>query len=239
MFDWKKSFALVLTSVLSASSTAVAEIAYKTNSDGSVSLEGNLPINRIAERSLKQGNVSIHGSTLELTDVGNDYSYSPVLLSGRIVKSAVTTSGGAVSIDGMIYFDGGVWLKDIDDPRAVEFAFYDGGFLRGRISGIVKDSVVMDCFGRKDELKLHEVTDLRSPRAYHFSIRNRSEMTVKTSMPPVRLAPMSINPRRGNEDDSLTELMNDPDLEGPSIFRPADAVRQIFRPPPRAAGIDF
>src|SRR5262249_42550325 len=154
-------------------------------------------------------------------------------------KSAVTTRGGTVNVDGMVYFDGGAWLKDIDDPRAVEFAFYDGGFVRGRISGIVKDSVFMDCFGRKDELRLREVTDLRSPRIYHFSIRNGSEMTVRASMPPVRLAPISINPRREHDDDSLDELMNDPDLEGLSIFRPVDAVRQIFRPPSRAAGIDF
>lgn len=235
---WKNSCALLLAAVLSASSVDAAQIEYKTNSDGSVSIEGNVSISRIAERNLSHGNVSVHDSIVELTDVGNDYSYSAVLLSGKIVKCAVTTQGGAVTIDGMIYFDGGTWLRDIDDTRAIEFAFYEGGFLRGRITAITKAAVAMDSAGRREEIKLRDLIDMRSPRIYNFSIRNKSEMVARASMPLNRLAPLSINPHKKNADDPLSELMDDPDLEGLSIFRPANPLPQTIRHSWGAAGFE-
>ncbi len=136
----------------------------------------------------------------------------------------MTISGHRADISGIMYFDGGEWLASIDDPSAVDFAFFEKGFARGHIAHVNDDSVVFDKFGHRQEFKLDDIKELRSPRAYTFNISatadaipsqnaafkaEANEISLKETIPLRSLSPLSVNPHKKDDDDLDLDLSGD------------------------------
>ena len=154
-----------------------------------------LPVANIGNYLLPDGQISVTGQLVEVGAVPEWLFDRHTILTGTLIRldlgatptstqaanpasamSAAAPQGNAQAVassrlDGLVYFNGGDWLKNLRTSRiseTVEAA--DGNTYVGRISTVTADSLSIDTLpGQTRTLALANVKNIVSPFSYRFS----------------------------------------------------------------------
>jgi hypothetical protein len=156
-----------------------------------------LPVANIGNYLLPDGQISVSGQLVEVGAVPEWLFDRHTILTGTLIRldlgaspaataaSAATTPSNGVNappqgsapgvpssrLDGLVYFTGGDWLKNLRTSRiseTVEAA--DGNTYVGRISAVTADNLSIDTLpGQTRTLALANVRNIVSPFSYRFS----------------------------------------------------------------------
>ena len=188
-----RSLALSLALALQFSSLpALASLVEMKQAEGKpVQASLALPVANIGNYLLPDGQISVSGQLVEVGAVPEWLFDRHTILTGTLIRldlgatpaataaatptpSATQGSAQAVAssrLDGLVYFSGGDWLKNLRTSRiseTVEAA--DGNTYVGRISTVTADNLSIDTLpGQTRTLALANVKNIVSPFSYRFS----------------------------------------------------------------------
>ncbi|MDQ5933704.1 MAG: hypothetical protein QG574_1002, partial [Cyanobacteriota bacterium erpe_2018_sw_21hr_WHONDRS-SW48-000092_B_bin.40] len=192
-----RSLALSLALALQFSSLpALASLVEMKQAEGKpVQASLALPVANIGNYLLPDGQISVSGQLVEVGAVPEWLFDRHTILTGTLIRldlgatpaataAATPTNAATPSInqgsaqavassrlDGLVYFNGGDWLKNLRTSRiseTVEAA--DGNTYVGRISTITADNLSIDTLpGQTRTLALANVKNIVSPFSYRFS----------------------------------------------------------------------
>lgn len=192
-----RSLALSLAFALQFSSLpALASLVEMKQAEGKpVQASLALPVANIGNYLLPDGQISVNGQLVEVGAVPEWLFDRHTILTGTLIRldlgatSAPTQAASPAStmnssspqgsaqavassrLDGLVYFNGGDWLKNLRTSRiseTVEAA--DGNTYVGRISTVTADNLSIDTLpGQTRTLALANVKNIVSPFSYRFS----------------------------------------------------------------------
>jgi hypothetical protein len=162
---------MLIVTTLPASAASLL-FAADGQSSGSGSLEGSLPLKKLGGLSLPRGHVAIHGNQIEITIIPEWQFSRQVVLRGSVLDSDAAVKEGVVTAHGVAFFTDGDWLQYLDNRSNRETVVTKAGSsLVGRIVGVDDNALSFeDLTGKSSNVELTSVSDLRSPRAYKFTI---------------------------------------------------------------------
>ncbi|MFA6208505.1 MAG: hypothetical protein WCT03_05300 [Candidatus Obscuribacterales bacterium] len=127
-----------------------------------------LPAASIGSMLLPDGQISVSGQLVEVGAVPEWLFDRHTVLTGTLIRLDVGTGS---KLDGLVYFNGGDWLKNLRQGRiseTVEAA--DGNTYVGRISTVTSENLSIDTLpGQTRTLALANVRNIVSPYSYRFS----------------------------------------------------------------------
>lgn len=127
-----------------------------------------LPAASIGSMLLPDGQISVSGQLVEVGAVPEWLFDRHTVLTGTLIRLDVGTGS---KLDGLVYFNGGDWLKNLRQGRiseTVEAA--DGNTYVGRISTVTSENLSIDTLpGQTRTLALANVKNIVSPYSYRFS----------------------------------------------------------------------
>ncbi len=140
-----------------------------------------LPVANIGNYLLPDGQISVNGQLVEVGAVPEWLFDRHTILTGTLIRldlgaTPAISQGSAQAVassrlDGLVYFNGGDWLKNLRTNRiseTVEAA--DGNTYVGRISTVTADNLSIDTLpGQTRTLALANVKNIVSPFSYRFS----------------------------------------------------------------------
>ncbi len=135
------------------------------------SLSCTVPVEAIGKLTLRKGLVSIQGNRVQVQSSADDYLAPNQALTGFLVKVEAETEAIPPHITGLVYFQAGESLKEIDDPAAPDLIFKHDGATSGRIMSVDGGEMqVALANGSSLKLSLSTIKFVRSPRAFLFTI---------------------------------------------------------------------
>jgi len=192
-----RSLALSLALTLQfASLPALASLVEMKQAEGKpVQASLALPVANIGNYLLPDGQISVNGQLVEVGAVPEWLFDRHTILTGTLIRldlgatpastqaaaptnatNPAISQGSAQAVassrlDGLVYFNGGDWLKNLRTSRiseTVEAA--DGNTYVGRISTVTADNLSIDTLpGQTRTLALANVKNIVSPFSYRFS----------------------------------------------------------------------
>ena len=140
-----------------------------------------LPVANIGNYLLPDGQISVNGQLVEVGAVPEWLFDRHTILTGTLIRldlgaTPAISQGSAQAVassrlDGLVYFNGGDWLKNLRTSRiseTVEAA--DGNTYVGRISTVTAENLSIDTLpGQTRTLALANVKNIVSPFSYRFS----------------------------------------------------------------------
>lgn len=167
--------ALALNIPLSSLAALASAVEMKQPQGKSVQASLALPVASIGSMLLPDGQISVNGQLVEVGAVPEWLFDRHTVLTGTLIRldlgAGATSANTNSRLDGLVYFTGGDWLKNLRRSRiseTVEAA--DGNTYVGRISTVTSDSLSIDTLpGQSRTLALANVKNIVSPYCYRFS----------------------------------------------------------------------
>ncbi|CAN5298960.1 hypothetical protein BH11CYA1_BH11CYA1_22320 [soil metagenome] len=187
--------ALLALSLQFSTLTASASPVEMKQADGKpVQATLALPVPSIGSMLLPDGQISVNGQLVEVGAVPEWLFDRHTVLTGALIRldlgaaavavappaagaaSNLPSAGTAVSspqsrLDGLVYFNGGDWLKNLRRNRISETVeALDGNSYVGRISTVTANDLTIDTLpGQSRTIALANVKNIVSPFAFRFS----------------------------------------------------------------------
>ncbi len=192
--QFARLFALASITLLLPLSAMAAPVELKQAADGKAAQGAlALPVSSIGSLLLPSGQITVQGQNVEVgavpewlfdrhtvlkgvliqLDVAGLAGAAPVapttIAAGATTPTAATAAASALS--GLVYFNGGDWLKNLRRGRAKEtIETADGQIYQGQISGVTRDQIAIDVLpGQSKNIALANVKNIVSPYSYRFS----------------------------------------------------------------------
>ena len=171
----KSSLSLALSLALNLQLSSLAALAspveMKQAEGKPVQATLALPVASLGSMLLPEGQISVNGQLVEVGAVPEWLFDRHTVLTGTLIRLDLGAGTPSGRLDGLVYFNGGDWLKNLRPNRiseTVEAA--DGNSYVGRISTITTDSLSIDTLpGQTRTLALANVKNIVSPYCYRFS----------------------------------------------------------------------
>ncbi len=185
--QFARSFALASMTLLLPLSALAAPVELKQAADGRAAQGAlALPVSSIGSLLLPSGQITVEGQNVEVGAVPEWLFDRHTVLKGVLVQLDVAGPAGATAptapttptattassaLSGLVYFNGGDWLKNLRRGRAKEtIETADGQTYQGQITGITKDQIAIDLLpGQSKNIALANVKNIVSPYSYRFS----------------------------------------------------------------------
>ncbi len=150
--------------------TPLVYMAPTENQNGS--FQGELPIKRIGSLQLPKAVVQFAGEQVNVLAVPDWLFDRSLVLSGPLVKAQVDMQGQSSNVHGLVYFLEGLWLTNLGSATAIDVIdTVSGEQLRGRIRSVLDNAFAFKPDnGPMRRLPFADIKNIRSPRAYVFSI---------------------------------------------------------------------
>lgn len=183
--------ALTLNLQLSGLAALASAVEMKQSEGKPVQASLALPAASIGSMLLPEGQISVNGQSVEVGAVPEWLFDRHTVLTGTLIRldlgagttSSISSSGSSSSVaasgsgtantrlDGLVYFTGGDWLKNLRRSRISETVeAVDGNTYVGRISTVTPSSLSIDTLpGQTRTLALANVKNIVSPYSYRFS----------------------------------------------------------------------
>jgi hypothetical protein len=155
-----------------SSLAALASLVEIKQADGKP-VEGSLalPVASLGSMLLPEGQISVNGQLVEVGAIPEWLFDRHTVLTGTLIRLDLGAGTTSARLDGLVYFNGGDYLKNLRRNRiseTVEAA--DGNTYVGRISTITSNSLSIDTLpGQTRTLALANVKNIVSPYCYRFS----------------------------------------------------------------------
>jgi hypothetical protein len=138
---------------------------------GTGSTEVALPMEKLGSVPVPRGRLLIRGNVAELSYIPEWQFDRHPALAGPVLDTQLSTSSRGNIISGLIFFNSGEWLHYYDNPAALETVESGAQSVSGHIESVQNGAITIQTLGgRAQTLPLTEVTAIRSPRAFRFSI---------------------------------------------------------------------
>jgi len=133
-----------------------------------------LPVVSIGSLLLPSGQITVDGQNVEVGAVPEWLFDRHTVLTGVLIQldvAGAAASPAATSLNGLVYFNGGDWLKNLRRGRAKEtIETADGQTYQGQIVSVTKDQISIDTLpGQSRNIALANVKNIISPCSYRFS----------------------------------------------------------------------
>jgi len=156
---------------LCAVSAHAASIKFipQVNTNGGAII-GRIPIEKFGKLDLPRGRAYFKSNIVEITAIPEWQFDREIVLSGPILKSWSAVEGNTATINGIAYFQDGEWLKyiDVNKPdQVITAANVFSGQITAMKSGLLE---VTQESGSTVQVKIADVQQIVSPRAYKFSV---------------------------------------------------------------------
>jgi len=164
------SLMLVFAIMCAPLSAVAAQLSFTptTGNFGTVSLK--MPIQKIGSVEIPRGRIAIKGNTIEVTMIPEWMFDRQVALSGPVLRAVSSVTDSRSVVVGIAYFQEGPWLKYIDDPNRPDTVVTSNGTLTGKIVSADNDAITFEHDGKQESIPIANLHDVRSPRAYTFTI---------------------------------------------------------------------
>lgn len=167
--------ALTLNLQLSGLAALASAVEMKQSEGKPVQASLALPAASIGSMLLPEGQISVNGQFVEVGAVPEWLFDRHTVLTGTLIRldlgAGTTSASTSTRLDGLVYFNGGDWLKNLRRSRiseTVEAA--DGNTYVGRISAVTPSTLSIDTLpGQTRNLALANVKNIVSPYCYRFS----------------------------------------------------------------------
>jgi hypothetical protein len=163
--------ALTLNLQLSGLAALASPVEMKQAEGKPVQATLALPVASLGSMLLPEGQVSVNGQLVEVGAVPEWLFDRHTVLTGTLIRLDLAAGATSARLDGLVYFNGGDYLKNLRRSRiseTVEAA--DGNTYVGRISTITSNSLSIDTLpGQTRTLALANVKNIVSPYCYRFS----------------------------------------------------------------------
>jgi hypothetical protein len=131
---------------------------------------GRIPIEKFDKLTLPRGRAYFKSNIVEITAIPEWQFDRQIVLSGPILKSWSAVQGNTATINGIAYFQDGDWLKyiDVNKPDQVVTT---GDVFSGQITAMKSGFIeVTQDSGSTVQVKIADIQQIISPRAYKFSV---------------------------------------------------------------------
>lgn len=165
------ALALALNLQFSSLAALASTVEIKQADGKPVQVSLALPVASIGSMLLPDGQISVNGQLVEVGAVPEWLFDRHTVLTGTLIRLDLGAGATSARLDGLVYFNGGDYLKNLRRNRiseTVEAA--DGNTYVGRISTITSNSLSIDTLpGQTRTLALANVKNIVSPYCYRFS----------------------------------------------------------------------
>jgi hypothetical protein len=131
---------------------------------------GRIPVEKFGKLDLPRGRAYFKSNIVEITAIPEWQFDREIVLSGPILKSWSAKDGNTATINGIAYFQDGEWLKyiDVNKPdQVITTANVFSGQITAMKTGLLE---VTQESGSVVQVKIADVQQIISPRAYKFSV---------------------------------------------------------------------
>jgi hypothetical protein len=163
---------LIIASLLTAVGSAQAlPLTYSSDAGATGKLSCEVTVDHIGNLTFRKGLASVHGNSITIQSTPSEYMPPVTELSGVILRVEASLDVNPQAVTGLVYFQGGDSLKQLDDSRTLDLIFKHDGALSGRIAALKGyDLNVIKMDGSTAILDVSTVKYVRSPRAFVFTI---------------------------------------------------------------------
>ncbi len=158
-------------------STNLSALAYPItytapSANQNASFIGEIPIKQIGSIALPKAVVQFKDTDINILAVPDWLFDRSNVLSGALVNIQVELQGNTNTLTGLAYFLEGLWIANLGSPNAIDVIdTISGEQLRGRIRARLDEGFAFKPEnGPMRKLLLKEIKNIKSPRAYTFSI---------------------------------------------------------------------
>ena len=214
------SFLISVQCIAYPLSALAAQVNYTPGGTGTAygAVVTKIPLDKLGSITLPRGRAYINGNQIEVTIIPEYQFDRRTILSGLTFNTRVVPSEKQNLISGIAYFNDGEWLEYIDDQKAPDLLQTDQGFVSGRITGIDNDHMQIDMHdGTRREIPLASISDIRSPRAFLFTVPLTPSDELAKSIAqgqPFQTESSQISMRPAAKIYRLAALKKDEDLKG-------------------------
>ncbi|GEM_PF-2989952 len=148
-----------------------APLAFRPDTGGQPgSVSCQVPVDKLAALSLK-ALFTVTNNSVTLTGAADEYMEPTDLLHGVVIKVEADTASNPGKVTGLVYFQSGQGLRQIDSPEVDDVVFRREGSISGRIVEATPARLVMVTKdGGRVRIDTGDVKYVRSPRAFMFVI---------------------------------------------------------------------
>lgn len=167
------AMALIINSLAAVPAALAMPVSFTQAGEGQTSaVECHLPVNSIGPVLLNKGSARLAGGNIDVATVP-EWLFDPqIVLSGVVINSQIETSGPKSMITGLAYFNKGDWLNNLGSTVAKDTLYLNSGDVVTVQVGATADNAleVLQSDGTRRKIPFADIRDIRSPRAYRFSI---------------------------------------------------------------------
>ncbi len=203
---------LLWSQALSALAAAVS-FSPNANTNGG-NIIGRIPMTKLGSLKLPRGRAYFKSNELEVTAVPEYQFDRTLVLSGPILKCWSSIDGTVASVNGIVYFQDGDWLKYIDEnvPDKVITA---NNVYTGQITGLKNGTLEITPEGSQTpvSVSIADLQDVSSPRAYRFAVPVNAFLAVPQGQ-PFEGESTDVSMRASSKIIAMSAVKRDPLMQG-------------------------
>lgn len=184
MTPGKKKFHHILVAVVAAGCACslaglpsqAALLTFESDGKGTTgSAATSMAIESLTGVTVPRGRLEMNGNSMQLTIIPEWQFDRQLALTGIVLQTEAAVAEKNATVSGVVYFQGGDWIKYIDDNAAPDLLTLPASVLRGRIDSFTETEVVLKLpDGTLRNVPLAEISTIKSPRAFNFRIPARA-----------------------------------------------------------------
>jgi hypothetical protein len=205
---------------LALSQPAIAwPLKFYPNGDGNAGyVRCAIPVTAVGSQVLSSAKAVIEGRRISI----NQGSSS--LLSGIVIRAEYSQQASGLGIKGLVFFNDGSLLSDLDDATVDDLVFRSDGSVTGRITGIgVNGLSIRKATGEVVSMEMPNVYFIRSPKAFTFATNDdRASQPQGTNPFTAEVPALTFKATSSRRSYSMTSIVphkdDDDDLDTVSKF---------------------
>jgi hypothetical protein len=175
---------------------------------------GRIPMTKLGNLKLPRGRAYFKSNELEVTAVPEFQFDRLLVLSGPILKCWSSIDGTNASINGIVYFQDGEWLKYIDES-VPDKVITSNNVYTGQITGLKSGYLEVTVEGGQPPVKvaIADLQEVSSPRAYRFAVPVNAFLTVPQGQ-PFQGESADVSIKASSKIIALSAVKRDPLMQG-------------------------
>jgi hypothetical protein len=175
---------------------------------------GRIPMTKIGNLKIPRGRAYFKSNELEVTAVPEYQFDRSLVLSGPILKCWSSIDGTKASINGIVYFQDGDWLKYIDES-VPDKVITSNNVYTGQITGLKSGYLEVTVEGGQPPVKvpIADLQEVSSPRAYRFAVPVNAFLNVPQGQ-PFQGESADVSIKASSKIIALSAVKRDPLMQG-------------------------